>query len=207
MAEGPWAPPFPFQADKRIMAQHGGALLQATDGAKSEEGRVLGRAGTHRGDRRSSRQSQFEAEAIRMDNIRHPLGLGSVLGWGDGGRGYSASWDDALRPLREVEIRGLAEEALGVFEENLVDLGGALVALLHFEATLDDGEGVGNAPVAGGVQPEPGAVVGLQDVDGAVRGALALRVEGEAGPVALVLNDPDGVFFDVVDDDLSAVEL
>lgn len=82
-----------------------------------------------------------------------------------------------------------------------------MAAAFHFEGAFGDGEGVRDAPVACGVEPEAFALVGFEDVDGAGRCALAFWIEGHAGPVSLVEDEGDGVFLDVVDDDFVAVEV
>lgn len=46
------------------------------------------------------------------------------------------------------------------------------MAFFHLKGGLDDGEGVGDAPVAGGVHPDAFHAEGLEDVDGAGGGAF-----------------------------------
>jgi len=79
-------------------------------------------------------------------------------------------------------------------------------AAFHFECALWYGEGIGDAPVAGGVHPDVIGAVGFEDIDSAVWRAFAFGVKGHACPEAGVFHDADGVFFDVVDDDFGAIE-
>ena len=87
-----------------------------------------------------------------------------------------------------------------------VDGLGGVPPAFHFEAALGDGERVGVAPVAGGVDPEAFGAAHLDDVGRPLGGAFGVRVERHAGPEALAEHEVDGVFFDMVDQDSAGID-
>ena len=54
----------------------------------------------------------------------------------------------------EGKVGALREEGLRVIEDDFFDHGLVVVARFHLKSAFDDGEGVGNSPVAGGVHPD-----------------------------------------------------
>jgi hypothetical protein len=130
-----------------------------------------------------------------------------VTQWLSRGRSPRAEERLELLKKREFEVWTLAQKFLRVVVNDLFDNFGGVLALFHFERGLDDGKGIGDAPVAGGVHPDILQAEGFEDVDGAGGGALGLGVESQAGPVSLVEDEGHGVFFDVVDDDAPAIDV
>ena len=108
--------------------------------------------------------------------------------------------------VSEKKLRRLGQEGAGVLIDDLFDGLHAVLAALHFEGALRDGEGIGVAPVTSGVHPEALGTVEFEHVDGAVRAAFTFRVESHTGPVPRIENVGDGVLFDVVDDHLRPIQ-
>ena len=106
----------------------------------------------------------------------------------------------------EAEFLGLGEEGGGVVVEDLEEGLEGVAAALCFEHGAVGLEGVGDAPVGGGVDAELVVAVDFDHVDGALWGAFGDGVDGHSGPVAGVFDEFDGVFFDVVDEDAGGIE-
>ena len=81
------------------------------------------------------------------------------------------------------------------------------MALLHFQGALDDGEGIRDAPVAGGIHPNIFHSESFKNIDGTGGRAFGFGVKSHAGPVALIKDERSGVFLDVVDDDAVAINV
>ena len=107
----------------------------------------------------------------------------------------------------EREIRALGEEGLRVIKDDFLNHFGGVMALLHFKGALDDGEGVRDAPIAGGIHPNIFHSKSFKNIDGTGGRALRFGVKSHAGPVALIKDERSGVFFDVVDDDAVAINV
>ena len=109
---------------------------------------------------------------------------------------FSAKWSSG-----QLEIRGLAEEGLRVFEDYIINGGGEVPTAFHFEGGFRHGEGVADTPVARTVEPEALAAEIFEHVDGAGRRAFGFRVERHASPHAGIEHQADGVFLHVINDD------
>jgi hypothetical protein len=95
----------------------------------------------------------------------------------------------------------LAEEGEWVLEDEFIDGARGMSAAFHFEGGFWDGEGVTDAPIAGGVHPDPFVGIDFDHIDGAGGGAFGFGVEGHAGPHPGIEDEFDGMFLDVIDDD------
>ena len=107
----------------------------------------------------------------------------------------------------ERKIRALGEEGFGIVKDDFLDDFSGVLALLHFQGALDHREGVGDAPIAGGVHPDVLHAKSLENIDGPGWGAFGLRIESHPGPETFVENERSGVFFDVVDDHAAPVDV
>jgi hypothetical protein len=70
----------------------------------------------------------------------------------------------------------------------------------HLVGAFQDGQGVADAPVTRGIDAQALAAIDLDGVDGPLRAALGVGVEGHAEPETAILDLGDGVFLGVVDE-------
>ena len=86
--------------------------------------------------------------------------------------------------LRHDIIRRLPQKGPGIIPRQLPDGGFAVAASLVFDAGFGDGEGIADAPVAGGVHPEAFGAVHFDDVGGALAGAFSSATKPEGARMA-----------------------
>ena len=111
---------------------------------------------------------------------------------------------DVFGPLGKR--RGLPEKCHRVLEDHMVDGFGMVPACSEFQSGDGYGKGVGGAPVAGRVHPEPLGTARFQNVGRPFGGALGVGIERHAAPESTVQDFLHGVFFNVVDQHSTGID-
>ena len=102
-------------------------------------------------------------------------------------------------------MRGLAEEADWIFENDVIDLLLAMSAFAHFKARFRDGQRIAMAPIAGGIHPKIAAGMAFKDINGAGGGAFGFGVKRDPAPKPGIEHHADRMLLDVINKDAPRV--